>query len=175
MTPLPRLTPPVVYGVDLSLSATGIAGPAGETTIAPAGLVGAERLDFIRREVARYVSISDLVVVEGYAYGRANQAHQLGELGGLIRWELWRTNVEHLIVPPTKLKTYATGAGNAGKDQVLASAIRRLGYGGHDHNEADALWLRALGMDLLGHPLVELPQNHRRALDGLETPDAVAS
>jgi len=72
------------------------------------------------------------------------------------------------------LKVFATGKGNAGKADVLVSAVRRLGYDGADHNQADALWLRAIGMHLLGEPIVDLPKEHLRSLAKLSPAYALA-
>ena len=83
----------------------------------------------------------DLVLIEGYAYARPYQAHQMGELGGVLRLALIKRRYPFIVITPGTLKKFATGNGNAGKDQMLSTAIRRLGYEGHDHNEADALWL----------------------------------
>lgn len=163
-----------VVGLDLSLTATGVATSDGSWIVKPGKLRGPERLATIRDFVAAAVLDEpvpvDLVVIEGYAYGRNNNREILGELGGVIRLLLWENDVRYLDVPPSTLKMYATGKGNAGKTEVVIAARERLGYSGHDDNEADAMWLYALGCDLLGQPLVKLPQTHRRALEKLEVP-----
>lgn len=114
-----------------------------------------------------------LVVIEGYSMGTARQsshAHGLGELGGVVRLALWESGIPYVDVAPASLKKYATGAGNAKKDAVLGSAIRRLGYEGDDHNEADALWLRAMAMDHYGAPVVTVPAVNRSALAAVKWP-----
>jgi Holliday junction resolvasome RuvABC endonuclease subunit len=157
---------PIVIGLDLSLTATGVATPEGEETWRPPG-TGMARLDWVRASVAELLGYwaPGLVVVEGYSYGsRASHAHGLGELGGVVRLALADAAVTYVDIPPASLKKYATGKGNAGKGEVLTAAVRRLGYGGHDDNQADALWLRAMGMHHLGHPLTELPAAHLTGL-----------
>jgi Holliday junction resolvasome RuvABC endonuclease subunit len=91
---------------------------------------------------------------------------------GMIHAAFWLADI-HLDsvtrIPPATLKTFATGRGNAGKDEMLAEAIRRLGYQGHDHNESDALWLAQLGAHLHSYPnLIELPAPHTRALNKIK-------
>jgi len=170
-----------VVGLDLSLTATGIADGSGVRTI-KTNLRGCERLIFVRDHIAHvvrdswhYVPGPPLVVIEDYAYhGRHAHSHQLGELGGVVRVALHEAAVPWVAVVPSTLKRYATGKGNAPKVQMVTSARERLAYAGHDDNEADALWLRALGMDLLGAPLVDLPKTHRAALDKVALPEGVA-
>jgi crossover junction endodeoxyribonuclease RuvC len=179
------MSEPRVVGLDLSLTATGIA-PSNFPQLRITYTVttktrGCERLAHIRDEVMKScapVEVWDpewrmdapLVVLEGYAYGRPNQAAHLGELGGVIRLALHEAGVPYVDVPPSNLKKYATGKGNAGKEEVLAAAIRRLGYEGHDNNQADALWLQAMGYDALGRPVVEMPAVNRAALEKVEWP-----
>lgn len=161
---------PCVVGLDLSLTATGVAGAEGvPSSIRPAG-VGTVRLSAIRAGVVASIVGADLVMVEGPAFGRAQQMHALGQLAGVVYLALDEAGARWMLVPPASLKKYATGRGNAGKAEVLAAAIRRLGYAGHDDNEADALWLRAIGLDLLGCPAVDVPAAHRGALDKLRLP-----
>ena len=112
----------------------------------------------------------DVAVIEGYSHASRHQAHQLGELGWACRRTLAIMLVPYAIVAPGKRAKYATGKGSAGKAEVLAAAIRRLGYEGHDHNEADALWLHAMAVDhYSGERLV--PAAHAAAADGIEWPD----
>lgn len=163
-----------VLALDLSLTSTGYAYDRPHigleaATINPT-MVGPERLDLITCHVLTMAETADLVAIEGYAHGRHNRAHQIGELGGVIRLTLWRHRIPYLEVAPTKIKKYATGSGRAGKDEVLVEAVRRLGYAGSSRDEADALWLHALVHDLAGDPVVDVPQKHRTALDGLDVP-----
>lgn len=165
-----------VLGLDLSLTATGIAHPDGTTTTIRTRTRGMERLGVIAAGILDAVELEPFVCIEGYSYGsRASQAHALGELGGVVRWSLWSTGITYLDVPPSTLKTYATGKGNAGKVDVIVAARDRLGYQGTDDNEADASWLRCIGLDLLGCAPISLPQTHRRALNKLALPDGVAA
>ena len=160
-----------VVGLDLSLTATGVFD--GLPSTIKTKHRGMERIDVIESCVRMVVNActDPLVMIEGYSFGsRSSQAHALGELGGCVRLMLHRSGVPWVDVPPSTLKTYATGRGNAGKTEVVVAARERLGYTGHDDNEADAMWLWAIGCDLLGEPVVKLPQTHRRALEKLEVP-----
>lgn len=157
-----------VVGLDLSLTHTGVAdGFTGPWVIDPKKLRGIERVDFIANLILINMDErTDLICIEGYSFGsRSSQAHALGELGGVVRRDLWREGFTYIDVPPSTLKTYATGKGNASKALVLVEAVKRLGYDGHDDNEADALWLADMGARLAGYQRPDLPATHLRALD----------
>jgi Holliday junction resolvasome RuvABC endonuclease subunit len=167
-----------VVGIDLSLTATGIAYADGSTvTITAKGLTGPERLIHIRDAVRGALDVAelapDLVVLEGYAFGRPAQAHQMGELGGVVRVALHEETAEFptmrwAVVPPAKLKKFATGKGTADKTAMVVAARERLGWTGMDNNAADALWARAVGLALYDALPVKLPQSHLVALEGVE-------
>lgn len=162
-----------VLALDLALTVSGFAGPSASGTFGPSPDRGMARLAWVREEVLVLAEGADLVAIEGYSFGSRGRQHATGELGGVIRLALWERDIPVVDVPPSSLKKYATGRGNAGKDQVLAAAIRRLGFQGHDHNEADALWLRTMAQDRYGlhdgGPAV--PKAHRSALDGVAWPE----
>jgi hypothetical protein len=180
-----------VVALDLSLTSTGVADRNGTRRICPKS-TGAARLAEVRDAVlstchdgaARHLmrgcigicgNHPDLVVIEGYSYGSGNSAHQVGELGGVVRLALHEAGIRYEVVPPASLKLYACGVGNAGKDDVLLAAVRRLGYEGKSKDEADAYWLYALAMHALGEPIVEVPKAHLRALKALPWAVAVAA
>jgi crossover junction endodeoxyribonuclease RuvC len=155
-----------ILALDLSLTATGWATNAtlfdaqASGVLSTAKLRGMERLAYIRsfveeavREVERGTGLGfhPIVVLEGYSFGSKGRAViNLGELGGVIRLALRDRGTPYVEVPPANVKKYATGRGNAPKEEVLAAAIRRLNFAGHDHNEADAWWLRAMALDHYG-------------------------
>jgi Holliday junction resolvasome RuvABC endonuclease subunit len=91
----------------------------------------------------------------------------LGYLGHLIRAELDEMRVPWLEIAPTALKKFATGSGAAKKDAMKAAAVEHLALDSDaSDDEADALWLRELGLQLLGQgstadrwiPKVQLPK-----------------
>jgi hypothetical protein len=174
-----------VIAFDLSLTATGVAHPNGETeTLRPPKSVdtGMARLAWFRDAIADRVPVDGvdehadwrtLVVVEGYSFGttrQASRAHALGELGGVVRLWLFDNDLAWVDVPPASLKRYACGKGNAKKDEVFAAAIRRLDYAGNSHDEADALWLRAMALAAYGVPVIEMPKTSRDALAAITWP-----
>lgn len=157
-----------VIGLDLSLTSTGIASSLGWVDrIRPAG-AGMQRLRFIRDAILGYVvAPTDLVVVEGPSYGSVGaRQHERAGLWWHVMETIDRHDLRWVQVAPAALKRYATGSGNAGKDAVLTAAVRRfpaIEVTGND--EADALWLAAIGAELLGEPMVELPAAQRFVVD----------
>jgi crossover junction endodeoxyribonuclease RuvC len=157
----------IIVALDPSVTATGCASAAGVRSIIGRGQ-GMARLARLRDEIRDEILGADVVIIEGYSFGSpkgaANRAHQLGELGGVIRLMLHDLAIPHVDVPPANLKQYACGRGNASKEEVLTAAVRRLGYPGSSKDEADALWLYAMGTAHYLGVGVALPAQHRGAL-----------
>lgn len=173
------MMPPIrISAFDLSLTATGyatidgaISARAHSGVLTPPKAVGRgiARLRWIRQEVLMRCAGADLVVLEGYSFGaKGNAILNLAELGGVIRVALADREQLYVDIPPASLKLFATGKGNAPKDQVLAEAIKRLDYDGHDHNEADALWLLRMMVAFTGHQTTN--EHQRRALAKVNAP-----
>lgn len=164
-----------VLALDLSPTATGVAYPDGTVTTWSPKLQGPARLKWFRQQVDDLLLTAehtiDVIVIEGYAFGRPNQATAIGELGGVVKLCLHDHGATWLPIPPSNVKQYATGKGNAKKSEVLTAAVRRLGYRGSDDNQSDALWLRAMTLDHYGAATVIVPETHRKALAKITWPD----
>lgn len=165
----------MIVALDLSLTGTAVCADGHTDIIRTTGTKGHRRLAKILDAITEWTAHPDLrlVAIEGYSYSsRATQAHKAGELGGLVRHNLWRRDIPYLDVPPACVKKYATGRGNADKDAVIHAAIRRGGplYTGTTNDEADAFWIWALATDLVGTPAIDVPQTHRDALAKLDLP-----
>jgi crossover junction endodeoxyribonuclease RuvC len=170
-----------VVGLDLSLTATGVADNSGAVRIIKTKLTSHDRLRHINDAVLELVCSyhgdgrrADLVVVEGPSYGsQGSSYHQLAGLWWLLTHSLWRAALPYAVVSPQARAKYATGKGNAGKDAVLAAVVRRYPQVEiSDNNAADAWVLMAMGCDYLGEPLAEMPAAHREALAKVAWPTA---
>jgi crossover junction endodeoxyribonuclease RuvC len=176
----------VVVGLDLSLTASGVATPEGVWTITSKGAKDASlvaraiRLQRILQQIFVEVSRAAneargdvLVVLEAPAFSRTTgHQHDRSGLWWLVVHEIgsW-DRIDLVEVQPTARAKYATGKGNAGKDEVLAAVVRRYpDVEVRNNNEADALVLRAMGCDHLGSPLADVPQTHRAALEKIRWP-----
>jgi hypothetical protein len=79
---------------------------------------------------------------------------------------LFERNIPVLLIPPSVLKVYATGKGNAGKGAMIDAVARRFPMfeTGGDDNLADAAVCAALAAALVNCPLAKLPATHLAAL-----------
>lgn len=149
-----------VVGVDPSISSTGVAriAPDGIQVIRvkskPTSDDTSARLTRLRDQASRVALLvkgADLIVMEGPAFGKNNaMTHMLAGFWWLLAHGLEKTAPIAVVAPGT-LKKFATGKGNASKDEVLAAAVRGfpdVNVTGND--EADALALAALGAVHLG-------------------------
>jgi crossover junction endodeoxyribonuclease RuvC len=175
-----------VVGLDLSHTATGICDldntlPAPTprcTTIRTAGLTGHPRQRHILTQIDMAIHAgtrrADIVAIEGPGtrVGAAS-AHIIdtAKLHGIVDYHIARHGIPYVEIPPAVLKIYATGSGNAPKDDVLLAVERRYGHliRVADNNQADALILAAMTLHHYGRILVAVPQTHARALTSIKT------
>lgn len=165
-----------ISGLDLSITSTGVAvvenGVAKTYRIRPKTTDTAlkhDRIEQVYTQVRTHCAGSALVVLESPAFAAGgNAASALTGNWWIVAHVLWKLGLTMVVVPPPTLKVFATGKGNASKDEVLAATIRRYGHLTHPgvsgNDEADALQLSAMGAFKLGQPLVDLPKEHTRAL-----------
>lgn len=170
-----------VAGLDISLTGTGVATRGGTTLITSTGhrrdtLVQRHtRLKGIADQILTAVGHVDLAVIEGPSHHSVGgSVWDRGGLWWLIVDRLCARDIPVAVMPPMSRAKYATGKGNSRKAAVMEAAQRRYGAILDNDNEADALVLRAAGLDWLGVPLAEVPGGHRAALAGVQWPDREA-
>jgi crossover junction endodeoxyribonuclease RuvC len=191
---LPTFDTPLVVGLDPSLTASGIAWPDGHTVAyGVAGLTGqGPPLG------ERGAKLKGLVVNLGNrVFEHAERWPVLAMIEELPRVHLdserayvWWSIVNLLEaqgctcvqVQPAQLKIYALGTSRtrsskdddviATKGAVIDALARRLPQfaSAGSADRADAAWLCAMGLDVLGYPLAPMPEAHRRALDKIKLP-----
>jgi Holliday junction resolvasome RuvABC endonuclease subunit len=109
---------------------------------------GFERVQLLAQEVGRvlYVWEPDLVVVEGYAYCKNISSFvTLVEIGTMVRAVLYESHFDWVVVPPTVLKKWTTGRGNAKKEDMVTAAATRWGFVSYSHDIVDAYALAQMG------------------------------
>ncbi|GGS88259.1 hypothetical protein ACFFV7_51120 [Nonomuraea spiralis] len=168
---------PHVVGLDLSLTGTGIATADGTLSRVRTGdLRGGPRMSWIASHIFGdgLTQAADLVVVEGPSYGSQSGAghHEAAGLWWHVIYRLHVFEVPYAVIPPSTLKKYAAGRGNATKPDMRVALLQRAGLDERDDNKVDAWWLRAAGLDHLGHPPVDLPKGQREALAKVDWPGA---
>jgi Holliday junction resolvasome RuvABC endonuclease subunit len=175
-----------VLGFDLAAERSGVALPDGTTLAITAPKVRGrrtladdlDRIDHIESRVQDVLVLHRprLAVIEDYAAGlHSSAAHRLAEISGVVRLACYRAGIGVALVNPMHLKTYATGSSKATKSQMATAAQGRAGLVFPTEDECDAWWLRAMGLDHLGAPIVDLPKTHRAALDKVTWPEAVTA
>lgn len=63
--------------------------------------------------------------IEGYAMDKPSHAHQIGEVSGVIRRELWDRKYKFRIHDPLSVKMFATFNGRAKKPEMVAAVKNR--------------------------------------------------
>lgn len=154
-----------VVGLDLSLTAVGYCHPDGRTETISSRRRGVERLCDLRGQIADGLSAdrAQLVVLEDYAFSRAaSHAHELGELGGVVKVGLLAAGYPSMLVGPSSLKKFATGRGNANKI-AMAVAAAKVGREFADDNQCDAWWLWQMAMYRYAlAPVIATPERSER-------------
>jgi len=72
----------------------------------------------------------------------------LSELNGIICLTLYNLGCSLYRIPPSSLKFFCTGIGNASKEMVIETVQKKYGYTGNDDNQADAISLCHLAKSL---------------------------
>lgn len=128
--------PMTVAGLDLSITSTGLARiypdgrfitdaigarPSGSTTADQA-----LRLSDLSLRISQWLRDDDSVLVEGMAFAAGKSyARDIAGLWWMVVSRLVRRDIRVSVAPPTVLKKWATGKGNAGKE-LVALHIGRL-------------------------------------------------
>jgi Holliday junction resolvasome RuvABC endonuclease subunit len=127
-----------VVGLDLSLTATGVARTGavrnGTFTVKSKGkktdtlIERADRLADIVDDISLLIPHGAVIVIETPAYNQTGGSHHdRSGLWWLVVDKLIDMNHDHQFheVSTTQVKKYATGKGNASKMEVMAAAIKR--------------------------------------------------
>lgn len=161
---------PEVLGLDLSITATGVALPDGKLLTIKATSGGDHRLVRIEQFLRAIPIGVDLAVIEDLPT-QAMSAGITGMVHGVVRATLINLGIPYVLITPATLKAFATGKGNADKTAMALAAFKRAGLEFGDDNQCDAFWLRAAGLDRLGFPLFDLPAAQRERLAKVSWPN----
>jgi Holliday junction resolvasome RuvABC endonuclease subunit len=162
-----------ILGLDLSLGATGIAINETAEVFKPKHTVPMIRLAEFREWIHWILGEErpSMAVIENYAFGAKNAREVLGELHSVIKLALYDMTVPFALVPPTVLKKFATGVGNASKDEMIFRAAR-AGCPTADNNAVDAWWLQKMAQTHFQLPgmIVGFPKSQSDLTNKIEWP-----
>ena len=135
-------------GLDLSLSATGFylikesGNDYTEIRTKPADFsCDIARVEYIADCILERLKGYDIsfVMLEDYFTGQQpGTVIQLAVLGTVVRYKLLTNGYSYLAVAPTQIKKYATGKGNAPKDNMLKAVFKNYDFDTNSNNIADA-------------------------------------
>ena len=78
--------------------------------------------------ISKFPDKIDHIALEGYSFGsRGGRAFDIGEATGLLKYFLYKLNLNPIIIPPTTVKKYAFGKGNATKIQMHEAFMSETG------------------------------------------------
>ena len=183
-------------GLDLSLSATGVASTHASTgepwlsthtiytdrSATRANIIDHARLKLIYRPILSLVLAvrPDVIGIEKpLLIAKGDTSIRLAELHGFLKCWMDEKGFVYEDLDPNHVHQYGTGRGKAQKPEMLAAVTARYGPKDAcnvlvgDHNAADALVCVAMVLDAHGQPLadkqgraIEVPASHRKALSG---------
>lgn len=172
-------TPVWVVGIDLSLASTAVAAmdlSGGDLFVHRVKSKGSTA-DGLHTKLDRYrklaIEIAEaavapspvLVAIEGaqFATSKDTSAHRRAGVWWRVCDLVQSSGIPVIEVPPTTIKKWGTGKGNASKDMVLASAVRRWPEVVGQNDEADAAWLADIAAYVLNSAIV----THTKARDAV--------
>lgn len=109
----------------------------------------------------------DLVVIEGYSFNSFGSSFStLVEVGCILRNQLHLRGIEWYDVPPSVVKKFACGKGNAKKPVVAQGVWRQWGYTHPSDDVIDAHVLVRIGLEIarLGRVPIQLKGVHREGV-----------
>jgi crossover junction endodeoxyribonuclease RuvC len=143
-----------------------------------------ERMREIRSSCGIAAEHADLVLMEGPSFASVGSSSKdIMGLWWLVYDRLCDDVQSPVVVPPSTLKKWACGKGNAGKTQVAMGVFRTfdsktfgVDFSNADDNEVDACALAGLGAQLYGLPVpFELPKYRTDVVSGLRLPEGEAA
>jgi crossover junction endodeoxyribonuclease RuvC len=86
-----------------------------------------QRYDQITSWVLTLLRENDTICIEGYSMASTGRVFNIAENAGLLKHYLWKKSYKFSVVPPTVIKKFATGKGNANKEKLQESFIEETG------------------------------------------------
>jgi len=84
-----------------------------------------EKMTFNAHVVTETIPQNALVCIEDYAISGKGRITYLAENGGILKYVLYKKGIEYSLVGTGTVKKFATGKGNATKDQMVEAFINQ--------------------------------------------------
>ena len=159
--------------LDLSLTSTGYCVD-GKCNVLVTNLTGVERLAAIAEDVVNIIITNkvECVLLEGYSFAsRSGQAFSIGELGGVVRLAIHELGIPIIEIPPTCRAKFATGKGNASKNEVISAVSAKTGITWQNpgaDDKCDAWILEEMGLAFLNKSRYPWPSVNSSALEKID-------
>lgn len=87
------------------------------------------RYDNIARWIQHLAEVNSAshVFIEDYSFGSTGRVFNIAENCGLLKHKLWMAGIPFTTIPPTVIKKYATGKGNATKETLQEHFKQKTG------------------------------------------------
>jgi hypothetical protein len=86
-----------------------------------------ERYDNIASYFLSRIPKNSKIIIEDYSFGSTGRVFNIAENCGHLKYRLWDSEFKFDTVPPTVIKKFATGKGNANKDKMYEAFIGSVG------------------------------------------------
>ena len=86
-----------------------------------------ERFEMISHWAIQRCFKFDFVALEGYAFNATGRVFQVAENTGLLKHKLWESNTPFDVYSPSVIKKFATGKGNATKEDMYDAWLKETG------------------------------------------------
>jgi Holliday junction resolvasome RuvABC endonuclease subunit len=88
-----------------------------------------ERFAFITDWAIQIVWGCDYVLLENYAFAGKGKVFDIAECTGLLKQKMYLNNIKFDVVAPTTIKKFATGKGNATKEDMYEAFLGQTSKG----------------------------------------------
>lgn len=108
-----------------------------------------KRMIALTDQIVNELSRNDVICIEGFSYASRGRGmdFQFG-LGHYVRNTLYKNGVDYTIVAPSQVKKFATGKGNASKDNMILPIYKNWGFENDSDNVRDAYVLAQIARSL---------------------------
>jgi crossover junction endodeoxyribonuclease RuvC len=158
----------LIIGLDLSLTSTGISiYNILEDVFTSEAVKTSNKYSYVERykkildriiDIDHFLEPGSFFFIEGYSFGsfgKSTAMSNLIELGGIIKFDVVNRGRQYIDIPPTILKKFITGRGNAKKEDIKLGIYKKYQREFKTSDEADAFALAVFGVKYLEIPTTQ--------------------